>query len=224
MLCLSFIMIHVGYEFELDRTRLKDYLADFGVAATAAGLPWLFCSLYFLLVMGPPGASGNPRAWLEAFLTGCFAAPTSAGILFSMLAAAGLSSTWLFGKARVLAIFDDLDTVLLLVLLKILLVGVRWQLGVIVVIMALLVWAAWKYLHQVRLPITWPWVFAYSGAIVGITSHLHSSRSTMSCRSHRQFFPLPLGCILARRGVDPTPAILRRPPRGTSSSRQRVAF
>src|SRR6185369_721992 len=121
MLCLSFIMIHVGYEFELDRTRLQDYVVDFGVAAAAAGLPWLFCSFYFLLVMGPPGAWGNLQAWKESLLTGCFAAPTSAGILFSMLAAAGLSSTWLFAKARVLAIFDDLDTVLLLIPLKMLL-------------------------------------------------------------------------------------------------------
>lgn len=150
----------MGYEFELDRTHLKDYLVDLGVAATAAGLPWLFCSFYFLLVMGPPGAAGKLQAWKESLLTGCFAAPTSSGIIFSMLAAAGLSSTWLFRKARVLAIFDDLDTVLLLIPLKMLLVGVRWQLGVIVVIMALLVWAAWKYLHQIPLPITWPWVFA----------------------------------------------------------------
>jgi Na+:H+ antiporter len=208
MLCLSFIMIHVGYEFELDRTRLKSYLVDFGVAATAAGLPWLFCSLYFLLVMGPPGAWGNLQAWKESLLTGCFAAPTSAGILFSMLAAAGLSSSWLFAKARVLAIFDDLDTVLLLIPLKMLLVGVRWQLGVIVVVMALLVWIAWKYLHQIRLPFTWPWVFAYSGAIVGISEIIyHASLKVDDVMPVHIEILLPafvLGCILARpEGVDP---------------------
>ena len=208
MLCLAFIMIHVGYEFELDRTRLKDYLVDFGVAASAAGLPWLFCSLYFLLVMGPPGASGSLQVWKESLLTGCFAAPTSAGILFSMLAAAGLSSTWLFGKARVLAIFDDLDTVLLLIPLKMLLVGVRWQLGVIVIIMALLVWAAWKYLHQIRLPITWPWVFAYSGAIVAVSELIyHASLKIDDVVPVHIEVLLPafvLGCILARpEGVDP---------------------
>lgn len=30
-----------------------------------------------------------------------------------MLAAAGLAATWLYRKARILAIFDDLDAVLL---------------------------------------------------------------------------------------------------------------
>ena len=40
-----------------------------------------------------------------------------------MLAAAGLSATWLFRKARILAIFNDLDTVLLMIPLKMLMIG-----------------------------------------------------------------------------------------------------
>jgi hypothetical protein len=36
----------------------------------------------------------------------------------------------MFRKARILAIFDDLDTILLMVPLTILLVGFRWQLEV----------------------------------------------------------------------------------------------
>jgi len=231
MLCLSFIMIHVGYEFELDRTRLQDYVVDFGVAAAAAGLPWLFCSFYFLLVMGPPGAWGNLQAWKESLLTGCFAAPTSAGILFSMLAAAGLSSTWLFAKARVLAIFDDLDTVLLLIPLKMLLVGVRWQLGVIIVVMALLVWAAWKYLHQIRLPHTWRWVFAYSGVIVALSELIyHASLKVDDVMPVHIEVLLPafvLGCVLARpEGVDPHADDAREGHQEgpASESEQRVAF
>jgi len=43
-----------------------------------------------------------------------------------MLAAAGLSATWMFRKARILAIFDDLDTVLLMIPLKMMMLGVRW--------------------------------------------------------------------------------------------------
>lgn len=53
-----------------------------------------------------------------------------------MLAAAGLGSTWLFGKARILAIFDDLDTVLLMIPLKVLIVGLAWQLGFAILVMA----------------------------------------------------------------------------------------
>jgi Kef-type K+ transport system membrane component KefB len=224
-------MIHVGYEFELDRTRLQDYAVDFGVAATAAGLPWLFCSFYFVLVMGPPGAWGDLQAWKESLLVGRFAAPTSAGILFSMLAAAGLSSTWLFRKTRVLAIFDDLDTVLLLIPLKMLLVGVRWQLGVIVVIMALLVWAAWKYLHQIPLPHNWPWVFAYSGAIVAISELIyHGSLKIDDVMGVHIEVLLPgfvLGCMLARpEGVDPHADDAREGHQEgpTSANEQRVAF
>jgi hypothetical protein len=34
-------MIHVGYEFEIDRSRLRSYAVDYGVAATAAAVPWI---------------------------------------------------------------------------------------------------------------------------------------------------------------------------------------
>lgn len=47
-----------------------------------------------------------------------------------MLEAAGLKDTWLFRKARILAIFDDLDTILLMVPLKILVIGPRWELSI----------------------------------------------------------------------------------------------
>jgi hypothetical protein len=95
MFCLSFIMIHVGYEFEIDRTRMRSYFVDYGVAFTSAFFPWIFCTLYFILVFFPDGWSSF-QAWRETLLAGRFAAPTSAGILFSMLAAAGLSATWMF--------------------------------------------------------------------------------------------------------------------------------
>lgn len=94
--CLSFIMIHVGYEFDIERGRLASYAVDYGVAATAAAFPWIFCALYFVIAMSPPGAWASIEAWQNALLAGRFAAPTSAGVLFSMLAAAGLSATWLF--------------------------------------------------------------------------------------------------------------------------------
>lgn len=83
------------------------------VAMTAAGFPWIFVALWFVY------AVPSPLPWGDALLAARFAAPTSAGILFSMLEAAGMKDTWLFRKARVLAIFDDLDTVLLMIPLKV---------------------------------------------------------------------------------------------------------
>jgi Kef-type K+ transport system membrane component KefB len=158
MVALAFIMIHVGYEFELDKTNLRQYGWDYVVAMTAAAFPWIFVVLYFLFVLLPAGAWGSWEAWVEALLAGRFAAPTSAGVLFAMLAAAGLSATWLFAKARVLAIFDDLDTVLLMIPLQMLIVGLAWQLGVVVILMGALLWVAWRYLHRCPLPVTWPCV------------------------------------------------------------------
>ena len=39
MICLGFLMIHVGYEFEIDKRNVGQYAVDYGVAATAAAFP-----------------------------------------------------------------------------------------------------------------------------------------------------------------------------------------
>jgi len=72
--------------------------------------------------------------WKKALLAGRFVVQTSAGLLFSMLAAAGLSAACHFRKIRILAIFDDLNMVLFMFPLKMLMVGLRWQLGSIVIV------------------------------------------------------------------------------------------
>jgi Kef-type K+ transport system membrane component KefB len=165
MLALSFIMIHVGYEFELDKRHLRRYGWDYFVAFTAASFPWILVTLYFVFVMLPSDVWSNGETWRETLLAGRFSAPTSAGVLFTMLAAAGLGATWVFQKARVLAIFDDLDTVLLMIPLQMLMVGLAWQLGVILAIIAVIIWAAYRWLHQWRIPVSWPWVLGYAAAI-----------------------------------------------------------
>lgn len=165
MVALSFIMVHVGYEFEIDKARPRQYAWDYVVAGTAAAFPWIFVALYFVFVMAPSELWGHGDLWKETLLEARFASPTSAGVLFSMLAAAGLAATWVFKKARVLAIFDDLDTILFMIPLKIMIVGFRWQLALVVVFIAALLVVAWKYLHRVRLPVTWPWVLGYAVVI-----------------------------------------------------------
>lgn len=199
---LAFIMIHVGYEFELDKSNLRAYGWDYVVAMTAAAFPWIFVALYFMYVMLPPEVWSNPKAWSEVLLAARFAAPTSAGVLFSMLAAAGLSATWLFQKARVLAIFDDLDTVLLMIPLTMLIVGFAPQLIVIVLVMAVLLWLAWRYLHRWNIPVTWRWVLAYSIAIVAVTEivYLLSKQVNADLPIHIEVL-LPafvLGCMIKR--------------------------
>lgn len=108
MFALSFLMVNVGHEFVIERSKLGNYAQDYLVAMSAAGLPWIFVALWLHFALPNSGL-----AWGSALLMARFAAPTSAGILFNMLEAAGFKETWLFRKAQILAIFDDLDTILL---------------------------------------------------------------------------------------------------------------
>jgi len=201
MIGLSFIMIRVGYEFDIDKSNLRQYGWDYVVALTAATFPWLFATAYFVFVLLPPDTWHTMAAWQETLLAGRFAAPTSAGVLFSMLAAAGLATTWLFHKARILAIFDDLDTVLLMIPLKMLMVGLAWQLGLVVVIMTAMLAIAYVFLHRVRIPVTWPWVIGYAAGIAVVSEFVYKSSKLIdeSIPIHIEVL-LPafvLGCIMA---------------------------
>lgn len=175
MFCLSFIMIHVGYDYDfgMHKGSAKKYRWDYVVALTTTVFPWIFCSAYFVFVMSPADSWWSRKSWWEAGLQGQFAAATSVGILFSMLAAAGLSTTWLFKKVRILAIADDVDTILLLIPLKILVGGMKVPSAALILVLLGLGWAAWKYVQvkrpPIRLPITWPWVMLYSAIIVSVS-------------------------------------------------------
>jgi Kef-type K+ transport system membrane component KefB len=204
---LAFIMIHVGYEFEIDKSKTRSYGWDYIVAMTAAAFPWIFVALYFLFVMLPASEWGSWRAWKEVLLVSRFAAPTSAGVLFSMLAAAGLGATWVYRKARILAIFDDLDTVLLMIPLTMLVIGPAWQLGVLVALMGVMLYLAWRFLHAWSVPVTWPWVLGYSAAIVAATEGFYHLTKTLTEVPIHVEVLLPafvLGCMMKRpRGADP---------------------
>src|SRR3972149_4351468 len=94
MCALAFIMIHVGYEVEIDKARPGQYGWDYVVAATAAAFPWVFpwvfCAVYFVFAMAPSELWASPDMWKEALLQARFAAPTSAGGVFSMRGAVGV--------------------------------------------------------------------------------------------------------------------------------------
>jgi hypothetical protein len=207
MIGLSFIMIRVGYEFDIDKSDLGQYGWDYLVAFTAASFPWILVTLYFVFVLLPPEVWGSLDSWKETLLAGRFAAPTSAGVLFSMLAAAGLGATWLFRKARILAIFDDLDTVLLMIPLKMLMVGLAWQLGVIVIVMVTMLTIAYVFMHRIRIPVTWPWVLGYAVAITIVSELIYKGSKLIddSVPIHIEVL-LPafvLGCVMAypKRGA-----------------------
>ena len=93
--CLAFIMINVGREFELDKSNVGMYVKDYCVAMLAAAAPWLLIAVYYIFFLLPSDLWGCGEAWKETLLLSRFAAPTSAGILFSMLVALGLQNSWI---------------------------------------------------------------------------------------------------------------------------------
>lgn len=170
--CLAYIMINVGREFELDKTQWKSYTADYFIAMATAAVPWLLICGYYIFLM-PAEYRGSWETWKETLLLSRFAAPTSAGILFTMLAAAGLKKSWIFNKTRVLAIFDDLDTILLMIPLQVLMIGMKWQLGVVVVFVFLCLYVAWKKLNTLKINQSWPSILGYATILVFIFQGLY---------------------------------------------------
>ena len=164
-ICLAFIMINVGREFELDKSKWKSYTEDYFIAMATAAVPWLLICCYFIFLM-PAQYRLDWGAWKETLLLSRFAAPTSAGILFTMLAAAGLKKSWVYQKTRVLAIFDDLDTILLMIPLQVLMIGMKWQLGVVVLFVLLCLYLGWTRLNTIRMSQTWSAILGYATVLV----------------------------------------------------------
>ena len=67
-ICLAFIMINVGREFEIDKSRWKSYTADYFIAMATAALPWLLIALYYVFVLLPSDLWSSPEAWKENLL------------------------------------------------------------------------------------------------------------------------------------------------------------
>ena len=171
--CLSFIMINVGREFEVDKSRWQTYAKDYGVAMATAAMPWFLIAIYYVFVLLPPEYWNSWEAWKENLLLSRFAAPTSAGILFTMLAAIGLKTSWVYKKIQVLAIFDDLDTILLMIPLQIMMIGLRWQLLVIVFIVFLLLSFGWKQLGKYDWRQDWKAILVYSAVVFACTQAVY---------------------------------------------------
>ena len=172
-ICLGFIMINVGREFEVDKSRWKSYTEDYFIAMATAAMPWLLIALYYVFVLLPPEFWNSWEAWKENLLLSRFAAPTSAGILFTMLAAIGLKASWMYKKIQVLAIFDDLDTILLMIPLQIMMIGLRWQLIIVVLIVFLLLLFGWRQLSKYNWRQDWKAILFYSTLVFVATQSLY---------------------------------------------------
>lgn len=167
--CLAFIMINVGREFEIDKRNVKGYAKDYFVAMFAAAVPWLLIALYYIFVILPSSMWGEGVVWKETLLLSRFAAPTSAGILFAMLAALSLQKSWIYQKIQVLAIFDDLDTILLMIPLQVAMIGMKWQMGAVLFVVCFLLWIGWRYMSRFDVPQGWKSILTYAVLTYGLT-------------------------------------------------------
>lgn len=169
---LSFIMINVGREFELDKKQWRSYGKDYYIAAMTAALPWIFVAVYYMTLM-PDGKFWDGDAWKNNLLLSRFAAPTSAGILFTMLAAIGLKSSWIYKKIQTLAIFDDLDTILLMIPLQIMMVGLKWELHIVIIVIVALLVLGWVQLNKYKMPQRWYHILMYAAAVVALSEFIY---------------------------------------------------
>lgn len=172
-ICLAFIMINVGREFEIDKSRWKSYALDYFVAMVAAAMPWLLIALYYIFVLFPSTQWGSGDLWKETLLISRFAAPTSAGILFTMLAALKLKSSWMYKKIQVLAIFDDLDTILLMIPLQVFMIGMKWQMAVILTVVIFLLVFGWKHMGRYGMRQDWKAILGYSVIVIVFTQGIY---------------------------------------------------
>lgn len=172
-ICLGFIMINVGREFEIDKSRWRSYTADYFIAMATAALPWLLIVLYYIFVLLSPELWSSAEAWKENLLLSRFAAPTSAGILFTMLAALRLQQSWIYRKIQVLAIFDDLDTILLMIPLQILMIGLKWQMFAIVGVVVVLLAVGWRWQATWNVRQDWKRILGLSVVVCAVTQGLY---------------------------------------------------
>ncbi len=131
-----------------------------------------------------------------------------------MLAAAGLATTWVYKKARVLAIFDDLDTVLLMIPLKMMLIGFEPKLLILIFAVFLFLAAAYFCIHWLPVPTSNVWIVIYALLVWGCNVRL---------RLRDRFAPRSFGagiCARLRDQVRPSArlgGVRRQPSPGASA-------
>lgn len=192
--CLAYIMIEVGLEFSVDKRKIRSYEWDFVVAFIAAALPAILWFIYFMTFIH--------SSWKPALLSGLSSAPTSAGVLFSMMMAAGLSATWVFKKARTLAVLDDLVVILLLTPLQIAIQGFSWGSIIVLIVIGVFLFASFRWQNAIAWPTGEKWLLLYASLLTGIIFFI---KNTVHIHLEVLIPAFMLGCLIhLRKDVHPT--------------------
>lgn len=186
--CLAYIMIEVGLEFSVDKRKISSYKWDAVVAFSAAALPAILWFIYFFVFI--------QNAWKPALISGLSSSPTSAGVLFSMMMAAGLSTTWVFKKARTLAVLDDLVVILLLTPLEIVLHGFNLGSIMLLVLIAGFLFASFRWQNSISWPVDERWILVYAFILTGI---IFLIKSTTNIHLEVLIPAFMLGCLILQR-------------------------
>lgn len=190
--CLSYIMIEVGLEFSVDKRSIKSFGWDFVVAFTAAAFPAIFWFGYFIGVLGAP--------WQPALLSGLSSAPTSAGVLFSMLMAAGLAATWVYKKAQTLAVLDDLVVLLLLTPLGVIIHGFQWQSLILLALIAQFLFFAFRFQNSINCRVSDKWLLVYAFVL---TEAVFFIKQTTNLHLEVLIPAFTLGCMIHHKKHEP---------------------
>lgn len=190
---LGYIMMEVGRDFVFDKKHYRSYIQDFTVATIAAIIPWILCFIYLWIVFYP--------LWKPTLFLSLFAAPTSSGILFTMLVSAGVGTTWCYKKIKHIAVFDDLDTILLLIPLQFLFHGSFVTLATVVICLIILCVIAVVYFHRLHLKSEGPYLLVYA---VALTALLGASHRFFHVDLEILLFAFIFGMLLAKSHAKPT--------------------
>ena len=81
-----------------------------------------------------------------------------------------LQKSWIYQKAQTLAIFDDLDTIILMVPLQVAMIGeMNWQMAAMLTVIFGLFVIGWRYMSRFKMRQTWFAIFTYAVLVYGAT-------------------------------------------------------
>ena len=124
-----------------------------------------------------------------------------------LCAALHLKRSWIYRKIQVLAIFDDLDTILLMIPLQILMIGLRWQMFVIVGLVAVLLTVGWRWQGRWNARQDWRAILGLAlvvclltQAVYYVTAHLYGHEESIHVEVLLPAFVV--GMLMRHRHID----------------------
>lgn len=86
-----------------------------------------------------------------------------------------LQKSWIYEKAQTLAIFDDLDTIILMVPLQVAMIGeFNWQMLAMLVAIFGMFFVGWRYMSRFKMAQNWYAIFTYAVLVYGSTMLIYT--------------------------------------------------